>query len=90
MQFIKAKVLAAGLYTDIHTIESVNTMFNSVATEENGLVIPNSGRHVRRDAHIKWPTVLRAVRKTLKAQRDGQQQQLEQAPPPNLYGGIDV
>ena len=90
MRYIRSKVQEAGQYTNVHTIDSANAMFNAVATIENGLIIPNTGHHVRRDVHIKWPTVLRAVRKALKAQRDGQQQPPEQAAPLYMMGGIDV
>ena len=70
MQYIKERVRGRGQWTDTHTLASVTAMYEAVAGE---MVIHGDGRRKennRRDAQMKWSTVVCAIARKKKRQRE--------------------
>jgi hypothetical protein len=66
MKHIEAKVKEAGKWTDIHSLENVDEMFQVVAT----MFGPKGTSHSARATQARWSTFLNQVRKKLQKERE--------------------
>jgi hypothetical protein len=75
MKHIKTRVKDAGAWTDVHSVETVDVMYQVVAS----VFGPKGTSHNARATHAHWSTFLNQVRKKLQKKREETEAQAAQA-----------